>query len=114
MARAQSADIGNLMDAAIYTARDDDLPQHSAPRAGRSHTSASGRKRIIRWQGLPRDHRGDVLGIGSLGGHHFLLGAVMATVTKTPVTWYLEHLLCECGGELKNERVLTSYPPRSE
>ena len=37
----------------------------------------------------------------------------MATVTKTPIAWNLERLICECGGEFKSTGiVLDSYPPQ--
>lgn len=37
----------------------------------------------------------------------------MPTITKTPVTWNLERLICECGGEMMRfGPTLMSYPPQ--
>ena len=38
-------------------------------------------------------------------------GMVMSEVKRTPVTWFLERLMCECGGEFRSTgMILTSNP----
>lgn len=38
-------------------------------------------------------------------------GATEMKISRTPVTWFLERLFCDCGGEMKSTgMVLTSNP----